>query len=238
VAAAVQPIKSRTIRRPALYAFFAAIIFFVIALLPPDLLGGAIAYLREGRYTFVFRSLRATTVAAMFAFIIATRSLLVWGYARWAKRRQVFSVRMSFGRVDAAWCLAAATLAIAVNTILAHVSGEPHRFAWVAFIRYWGTWRGIGNAILQYAYYVTEGFAIVWIVDAFQNSGEFAFPRLWFPWGALGLMATWGLGHYFSKDFRTAIYAVFIACVIGVLHITSRKSAWPSLVFWSLMTGG
>jgi hypothetical protein len=192
----------------------------------------------DSRYTFAFSSLHATTVAAMFAFIIATRSLLVWAYARWAKRRRPFSVRMNFGLSDAVWCLAAATLAIAVNMIEAHLSRQPHRFTWVAFMGCCGVLAGIGNTILQYAYYVTEGCAIVWIVDAFQNSGEIAFPRLRFPWGALGLMATWGIGHYFSKDFRTAIYAVFIARVIGVLHITSRKSVWPSLVFWLLMTGG
>jgi len=229
---------SRTLKHPAVCAFLAAIVFFSIALLPPDLLAGAIAYLREGRYTFAFRTLHATTVAAMFALIIATRSLLVWGYARWAKPRQIFSVRMSFTRVDAAWCLASAALAVAVNLIETHVTGEPHHFPWVAFTRYWGVLPGMGNTILQYAYYVTEGFAIVWIADAFQNSGEFAFPRLRFPWGALGLMATWGIGHYFSKDFRTAIYAVFIACVIGFLHIANRKSIWPSLIFWLLMPGG
>jgi hypothetical protein len=85
---------------PGGLALLAAIVFFSIALVPPDLLAGAIAYLREGRYTFRFRTLHATTVAAMFAFIIATRSLLVWRHARWAKRRQIFSVRVRYFSLD------------------------------------------------------------------------------------------------------------------------------------------
>lgn len=164
----------------------------------PDLVSGVIPYLLEGHYTFAFKSMRAMTVAEMFVFIIAARSLLVWGYAGWAKQRGLFSVRMSLTRPDAAWCLAAAFVAIATAVIQSHFSGEPHHFTWVAFTRYWGVLPGIGDTILQYAYYVTEGFAIVWMVDAFQNAGEFAFPRLRFPWGAVGLMVTWGAGHYFS----------------------------------------
>ncbi|MFZ1139861.1 MAG: hypothetical protein WAN76_11820, partial [Candidatus Sulfotelmatobacter sp.] len=199
---------------------------------------GVIPYLLEGHYTFAFKSMRAMTVAEMFVFIIAARSLLVWGYAGWAKQHGLFSVRMSLTRPDAAWCLAAAFVAIATAVIQSHFSGEPHHFTWVAFTRYWGVLPGIGDTILQYAYYVTEGFAIVWMVDAFQNAGEFAFPRLRFPWGAVGLMVTWGAGHYFSKDWRTAIYAVSISCIIGLLHFANRKDIWPSLIFWLLMPGG
>ena len=122
--------------------------------------------------------------------------------------------------------------------IQSHFSGEPHQFTWVAFIKYWGMLPGIGNTILQYVYYVTEGFAVIWIVDAFQNAGEFAMPRLRFPWGALGLMATWGITHYLSKDLHTAIYATLTACIIGLLHFSNRKDVWPSLIFWLVMTGG
>lgn len=76
-----------------------------------------------------------------------------------------------------------------------------------------------------------------WLVDAFQNVGEFALPQLRFPWGALGLMVTWGIGHFFSKDLRTAIYVAFISGVIGLLHFANRKDIWPSLIFWLVMTG-
>jgi hypothetical protein len=225
-------------RHRALYALLGGVFFFVIALPAPDLVSGLIGYFMEGRYTFAFKSMHAVTVAAMFVFIIVSRSLLVWGYARWAKRRGLFSVRMSFTRSDAAWCLATAIIAVAAVAIQSRVSDEPYRFTWMAFTRYWGVLPGIGNTILQYAYYVTEGFAAIWMVDAFQNAGEFALPRLRFPWGALGLMVTWGAGHFFSKDLRTAIYAAFIASIIGLLHFANRKDIWPSLIFWLLMTGG
>jgi hypothetical protein len=54
----------------------------------------------------------------------------------------------------------------------------------------------------------------------------------------VGLMVTWGAGHFFSKDLRTAIYVAFISCVIGLLHFANRKDIWPSLIFWLVMTGG
>ena len=76
------------------------------------------------------------TVAAMFVFIIASRSLLGWAYARWAKRRGLFSVRRS---QSSRTCQAS------------------RRFTWMAFTRYWRVLPGIGNTVLQYAYYVTEG---------------------------------------------------------------------------------
>jgi hypothetical protein len=238
MATVAQSVPSSTRHHRALYALLGGFFFFLVALPAPDLVSGVIPYLIGKHYTFAFRTMRAPTVTAMFAFIIVSRSLLVWGYARWAKRRGVFSVRMGLKRVDAAWCLAAAIVAIAAVVIQSHVSGEPHHYTWRAFIRYWGLLPGIGNTILQYAYYVTEGFAVVWLADAFQNAGEFAFSRLRFPWGALGLMMTWGIGHFFSKDLRTAIYAAFISCVIGLLHFANRKDIWPSLIFWLVMTGG
>jgi len=237
MATVAQTAPPSTMRHRPLYALLGGLFFFIVALPAPDLVSGVIPYLIEKHYTFAFRTMHAATVAAMFVFIIAG-SLLVWRYAGWAKRRGVFSVRMGLTRVDAAWCLAAAIAAIAAVVIQSHVSGEPHRFQWVAFIRYWGLLPGIGNTILQYAYYVTEGFAVVWLVDAVQNAGEFALPRLRFPWGALGLMVTWGAGHFFSKDLRTAIYATVISCVIGLLYFANRKDIWPSLIFWMLMTGG
>jgi hypothetical protein len=238
MAAVAQSPPSSTMHHRALYALLGGLLFFAVALPAPDLVSGVIAYLIEGHYTFAFRSMRAITVAVMFVFIVAARSLLVWGYARWAKRRGWFSVRMTLTRADVVWCLAAATIAIASVAIQSYVSGEPHRFTWAAFTRYWGVVAGTGNTILQYCYYVTEGFAVVWMVDAFQNAGEYAFPRLRFPWGALGLMVTWGAGHFFSKDLGTAIYAVFISSIIGLLHFANRKDIWPSLIFWLLMTGG
>lgn len=235
---AAQLSPAAAMRHRALAALLGAVFLFIVALAAPDLLSGAIPYLVEGHYTFVFRTLRAMTVAAMFGFIIATRSLVVWGYAGWARRRGLFSVRMGLGRSDAIWCIAAAIGGVAIKFIWMHLSGEPHHFTWEAFTRYWGTLPGIGNMILQYAYYVTEGFAIVWMADAFQNAGEFAIPRLRLPWGGLGLMVTWGFAHYLSKDLATAIYAVFISVVIGLLILVNRRSIWPSLVFWLVMTGG
>ena len=238
MASATESAQLSTMRYRTLHALLGGLFFFVVALPAPDLVSGVIPYLIEKHYTFAFKSMHAITVAAMFVFIIAARSLLVWGYARWAKHRDLFSVRMGLSRSDAIWCLAAVFVAIAAVMIQLHISGEPHRFQWVAFIRYWGLLPGIGNTILQYAYYVTEGFAVVWMVDAFQNTGEFALPRLRFPWGALGLMVTWGAGHLFSKDLRTAVYAVFVSCVIGLLHFANRKGIWPPLIFWLVMTGG
>jgi hypothetical protein len=225
-----------TMRRRALYALIGAIFIFVIALPAPDLIAGVIPYLIEGHYTFAFRTMQALTVAAMFIFIIVTRTLLVWGYAHWAKRRDLFRARMDLTRVDVGWCIVAAIAAIAINMIQSHFSGEPHQFTWVAFIRYWGMLPGIGNTILQYIYYVTEGFAVIWIVDAFQNAGEYAIPRLRFPWGALGLMATWGIAHYLSKDLQTAIYVTLTACIIGLLYFANRKDVWPPLILWLVMT--
>jgi hypothetical protein len=238
VASATESTQLSTVRHRTLYAVLGGLFFFVVALPAPDLVSGVIPYLAGGHYTFAFRTMHAATVAAMFVFIIASRSLLVWGYARWAKYRGLFSVRMSFTRSDAAWCLAAAIVGIATAVIESRVPGEPHHFTWTAFIRYWGLLPGIGNTTLQYAYYVTEGFAVVWLVDAFQNAGESALPQLRLPWGALGLMVTWGAGHFFSKDLRTAIYVAFISCVIGLLHFANRKGIWPSLIFWLVMTGG
>jgi hypothetical protein len=238
MSADAESIPSTATPHRALLALLGAVSFFIVALPAPDLLSGAIPYLLEGHYTFKFRSMRAITVAGLFGFIIPARSLLVWGYSRWARRRGLFSVRMVFARSDFAWCIAAAIGGAALNFAWMHFSGEAHHFTWEAFTRYWGTLPGIGNTILQYGYYVTEGFAIVWLADSFQNAGGFAFPRLRFPWGALGLMVTWGALHYLSKGLSTAIYAVSLSVIIGLLHLANRKSIWPSLVFWLVMTGG
>jgi hypothetical protein len=148
----------------------------------------------------------------------------------------VFRVRAGVAQRATWWWVAAAlVLALVIVSLRALVQPDPSPGTLRVFIARWGTMWGWTDTILQYLYYVTEGLAMVWLVDAFDTAGDAACPRFRFPWGALALSLLWGGGHYFTKDVATAVYAMTAGLAIGGMYFFSGKRLLPPLSLWMLL---
>jgi len=85
-------------RQFALRALWVGLFIEAVALLFPDLIGGAVPYLLER--SLDLPSLRASTIGIMFVVIIAVRGAILWQYTAWATDNGIFRMRVAFSSMD------------------------------------------------------------------------------------------------------------------------------------------
>lgn len=88
--------------------------------------------------------------------------------------------------------------------------------------------------LVQNVYYIVEAVLVVLLVALMQRAGEVWFKKLYFPYGGIGLMLTWGLGHLIH-GLQSGLYITAFSLIFGWLFIKGGKQWWPSLLFiWLL----
>lgn len=231
----VAPQSVMTANRAALLASLGGIYLWTVALPTPDLMGLAVPYLLEGKVTFSPRLIHASSAALTFALIILIRSLVLWTYGRWAQRRRIFRVNARFSTSVFIWTLAALLVGVAMDIVMWRLDPSPHMGLYWGVRRWYGTAGALTFVIMQFLYYFSEGLAMIWLVDAFQNAGEIRWPALRsFPWGGIALALLWGGAHYFTKDLQTALSAMPIGLVAGVFFVLGKRSLWPCQILWMI----
>ncbi len=88
-------------------------------------------------------------------------------------------------------------------------------------------------SIFQNIYYFFESLIVVFIVAFFHEAGELLSKIKWIPWGGIGLLLTWGLGHFFSHP-SGVVYILILSIFIGLIYILSRKNFYPTFAFMLL----
>lgn len=102
-----------------------------------------------------------------------------------------------------------------------------------SFIREYGS-IGVWVALVQNVYYILEAILVVLLVALMQRAGEVWFKKPNLPYGGIGLMLTWGLGHL-THGLQSGLYITAFALVFGWLFVKADKQWWPSLLFiWLL----
>lgn len=216
-------------------AFIAGMVLLAVGLPGPDLVAGLIYLAADGHYTFKFRQHSGLAVLLVFVTILVLRGLVLWFYARWAKRRELFRVWFVFDKRTVLWTVASVGVAAALILRDRMAGPDPnHVSKLVAFTSYWGFAYGLTNTMLQFVYYFSEGLAMIWMADAFQTAGE-SKVRTWIPWGGIALALLWGGGHLFSKNLTTALALMLPGLLIGTVYSLSGRRLWPAqLLFFTL----
>jgi hypothetical protein len=210
----------------------------VVALGLIDACAIVVPYTLEGKTTFAFRELQGSTVAMMFLMIITLRAAVLWIYAGWAKRNQIFSVRFNCDRQALLWTIIAAVAGavfVSIEYILLPSQVSNAIGTWESFRSSHGATYGSVNTILQFAYYALEGLAVIWLADTAQSVGEHWRPNLRVPWGGIVLALFWGGMHYLSKDLATFLFSVPVGLALGSVYSLSQKSAWPPLCLFLVL---
>jgi hypothetical protein len=216
-------------------ALIGGLLLVPLGLLGPDLIAGLIYLAVDGHYNFKFRQHSGLAVLLVFITILVLRSLVLWSYARWGKRREIFRTSFVFDKRTASWTIASLGIAAALILLDHFVAPDPsHVSKLTAFSSYWGFGYGLTNTILQFAYYFSEGLAMIWMADAFQTAGETK-VRIWIPWGGIALAVLWGGGHLFTKNLTTALALLLPGFLVGTIYSLSGKRLWAAqLLFFTL----
>lgn len=88
---------------------------------------------------------------------------------------------------------------------------------------------GVIVSIVQNIYYITEAGLVVILVVLFQLAGEAWTKKEKIPWGSIGLLLTWGLGHL-THGGLTTVWVCIFAALVGVFYIISKKHIIPSYI--------
>ncbi|WP_405169216.1 hypothetical protein [Paenibacillus sp. FSL H3-0286] len=89
---------------------------------------------------------------------------------------------------------------------------------------------GIWVGLVQNIYYIVEAVLVVLLVALMQRAGEVWFKNPSLPYGGIGLMLTWGLGHL-THGLQSGLYITAFSLVFGWLFVKAGKQWWPSFLF-------
>ncbi len=88
---------------------------------------------------------------------------------------------------------------------------------------------GIIVSIVQNIYYIVESALVVLLVVLFQLAGESWTKKEKIPWGSIGLLLTWGLGHL-THGGLTTVWVCLFAAIVGVFYLLSKRHVIPSYI--------
>lgn len=89
---------------------------------------------------------------------------------------------------------------------------------------------------IQYGYYLMESFLVLLMIGLFHQAGRLVFGKPHIPWGGIGIMMTWGMGHLVSHP-QGAIWMLYKSLAFGVLFVMLRKNPLLTvgLIYWSFI---
>jgi len=88
---------------------------------------------------------------------------------------------------------------------------------------------GIVVSVAQNVYYVVESCLVLLLIILMQLAGESWFKKRNIPWGAIGLLLTWGLGHLTHGGLATLWICMF-ALFAGVFYLLAKRHVVPSYI--------
>jgi len=94
---------------------------------------------------------------------------------------------------------------------------------------------GLIKFIFQYIYYVFEAALVTLVLVFGQNAFEKWFREKRIPYGGIVVAATWGIGHFFTKDYLTGIMCMISGMAFGSVYLLVNRDirrAFP--VMWMI----
>jgi len=89
--------------------------------------------------------------------------------------------------------------------------------------------------IFQYIYYIVETALFTLIIVFGQKAFEIWFKNKNFPYGALLIALTWGLGHILTKDLQTGLYGVLSGFLFGAVYLLVNRDIKKTFLILLIM---
>jgi hypothetical protein len=174
-----------------------------------------------------------------FLIIHWTITIAIWGIGisliiSWLKKKgflfQIFSFDLKGRTIIMIFISLILVLSLSIFESILFSSKIPQITAeFLNFSKLHGN-KAIFLSIYQNIYYFFESLIVVFIVALFHHGGELLSKIKWLPWGGIGLLLTWGLGHFISHP-SGAFYMLILSVLIGVIYILSGKNFYPTFLF-------
>jgi len=82
---------------------------------------------------------------------------------------------------------------------------------------------GLLKFIFQYIYYLFETVLVMLILVFAQLAFEKWFKNRYIPYGGIILALTWGLAHFFTKDFTTGVITMVSGLAFGSVYLLTGR---------------
>ncbi|XMB85358.1 hypothetical protein RJG79_07980 [Mycoplasmatota bacterium WC44] len=169
-----------------------------------------------------------------WSIVIAIWIVAVLLIFKWFKRKDVHEDVILIGKVkDTKKLILIAVIASVMFTILYSVlffEQIPQFYReYQSFYLYHGN-RAIIVSIFQNIYYFVESMIVVLLLALMHRAGELWFNSHKYPYGGIGLLLTWGLGHL-TKGIDATLWISGFCIVLGFLFLKANKRWWPSIIF-------
>ncbi|MBO5303174.1 MAG: hypothetical protein J6A92_03905 [Lachnospiraceae bacterium] len=84
--------------------------------------------------------------------------------------------------------------------------------------------------IFQYIYYIFETALVLLILIFGQKACELWFHNTKIPYGGIIVALTWGIAHFFTKDYMTGVLSMISGFAFGSVYLLTnrdvRKAYW------------
>ena len=87
--------------------------------------------------------------------------------------------------------------------------------------------------VFQYIYYIFEVLLVTLILVFSQKAFEEWFKNPYIPYGGIIVALTWGIGHFFTKDFMTGIITMLSGLAFGSVYLlVNRDIKKAYIILW------
>ena len=94
---------------------------------------------------------------------------------------------------------------------------------------------GVTKFVFQYIYYSCEALLVTLIMIFGQMFFESIFKNPNIPYGGILVAITWGIGHFFTKDFMTGILSALVGFAFGSVYLLTNCNFVLTYIFIWIM---
>lgn len=117
----------------------------------------------------------------------------------------------------AVWQWVAVAVLAAVSLVISYVSWEGSKVVKEFYAN------GPVKFVFQYIYYIFEVVLVTLILVFGQKAFEAWFHKENIPYGGIIVAVTWGIGHFFTKDFLTGIVTMISGLAFGSVYLLVNR---------------
>lgn len=154
--------------------------------------------------------------------------LSAWGITKWSKEKGEFDI-FKKGEKIATWQWILISVIIVLSLVISYIDWNGFKV-----VKEFNA-NGPLKFVFQYIYYCFEVALVTLILVYGQKAFEEWFHNRYIPYGGIIVALTWGIGHFFTKDFKTGIVTIISGLCYGSVYLLTNRDIKKSYVILWLM---